>query len=267
MSYNDLWIRDLGARYGVALLAILAIVFWMASRWPKMRESWYRDYLIGFEVECSDLAAFHKRRLFEPLHCLISADETLRDVGRIRILEIGVKTGENIAFYPDDCHLVGVDLNKRLADHLFHDENAWRFRHIFVEQTIVGDGSRLGQTIPSGSVDAVVTTRTLCSVESPAAVLREIRRVLVQGGTYFFMEHTPDPRQGTLIRWLQMFWSRSGIWPSLYGGCRPDFDPIPSIEMAGFEQVTWRRAALHGDTSRPHHLALTRHHIIGTAIR
>ncbi|XP_046590009.1 methyltransferase-like protein 7A [Neodiprion lecontei] len=267
MSTADLWVRELGARYGLVLIIVIVIATWAYSRWSKVRKVWYRDHLVGFETECSTLARFHKRRLFEPLHSLVSADSALRDLGRIRILEIGVKTGENIPFYPEACHLIGVDWNKKLADYLFHDDYAWRFQHVFVERTLVGDGSRLSRAIPSESIDAVVTTRTLCSVKSPSAVLREIRRVLVPGGAYFFMEHTPDPERGTLIYWLQAFWSRSRIWPYLYGGCRPDFDPIKSIESAGFKEVRWGRATLHGDVSKPHHLALTRHHMIGTAIR
>lgn len=96
MSYIDLWVRDLGAHYGLMVIISLIIILCVVSRWSKVRETWYRDYLIGFETECSDLAAFHKRRLFEPLKCLVSADEVLRDLGRIRILEIGVKTGSLI---------------------------------------------------------------------------------------------------------------------------------------------------------------------------
>ncbi|XP_046472317.1 thiol S-methyltransferase TMT1A-like isoform X2 [Neodiprion pinetum] len=179
MSTADLWVRELGARYGLVLIIVIVIATWAYSRWSKVRKVWYRDHLVGFETECSTLARFHKRRLFEPLHSLVSADSALRDLGRIRILEIGVKTGENIPFYPEACHLIGVDWNRKLADYLFHDDYAWRFQHVFVERTLVGDGSRLSRAIPSESIDAVVTTRTLCSVKSPSAVLREIRRVLV----------------------------------------------------------------------------------------
>jgi ubiquinone/menaquinone biosynthesis C-methylase UbiE len=47
-----------------------------------------------------------------------------------------------------------------------------------LEKFIISSGEKL-QGVPSNSVDIVVATMVLCSVENARNVLREIRRVLV----------------------------------------------------------------------------------------
>ena len=86
-------------------------------------------------------------------------------------------TGENIQFYPDSTRLIGVDRNLRLPEYLTKGNRSWQFSHIIIERLIVGDGSCLRE-VPTGYVDAVVTTRSLCSVISLQSTLREIHRVL-----------------------------------------------------------------------------------------
>lgn len=78
------------------------------------------------------------------------------------------------------------------------------------------------------------------------------------------MEHVPD-REGTFARWLQTFLTKTKIWPSLFGGCRLDANPIEDIENAGFKDIVWECQTLEGFVSQPYHLFLTRHHIFGTA--
>ena len=55
--------------------------------------------------------------------------------------------------------------------------------------------------LPDDSADTVISSLVLCSVQDPAAVLAEVRRILRPGGTFRFLEHVvaaarhADPRR------------------------------------------------------------------------
>ncbi|XP_076673605.1 thiol S-methyltransferase TMT1A-like [Andrena cerasifolii] len=265
MSNSDLWIRDLITNYGLLSIVLILTAFWIYRKWSDLQKSVYRGYLTGFEVECAELALPYKKYLFELLQNVVSNDCVLRSMGCIRLLEIGVKTGENIQFYPDSTHLIGVDRNLRLAEYLIKGNRSWQFSHIIIEHLIIGDGGHMDD-VPAGYVDVVVTTRSLCSVTSIESTLKEIRRVLSPGGRYLFIEHVPES-EGTFVRWLQKVLSQTGIWPSFFGGCHLDVDPIVHIKNAGFDRVTWDTFTLEGYVSQSFHLTLSRRHVLGVAVR
>ncbi|XP_014469089.1 PREDICTED: methyltransferase-like protein 7A isoform X2 [Dinoponera quadriceps] len=241
MSNNDLWIRDILASYGVIAMIILCIVIWIIRELPKLRRNTYKAHLLGFEMECAELASLYKEHLFKVLQC------------------------ENIRFYPEGTHLIGVDWNTKLGEYLVKSGRSWQFSHVIIERLIVGDGSSL-EGIPTGCVDVVVTTRSLCSVKSVRSTLQEIHRVLAQGGKYIFVEHVLE-KEDTFVRWLQIALTRTGIWPSLFGDCRLDADCVTEIENTGFEKVSWTSLALEGYVSHPLHLFLSRQHVFGIATR
>ena len=55
------------------------------------------------------------------------------------------------------------------------------------------------------SFDCAVSTLVLCSVDSPAAVLTEIVRVLKPAGRLFFMEHVLAKERPQLVKWQKLF--------------------------------------------------------------
>ncbi|XP_074102862.1 thiol S-methyltransferase TMT1B-like [Cotesia typhae] len=264
MATCDIWIRNIISIYGLLLIIMLIIYYFVNSKWCKLTNYIYRSHLLGFESECAEVAVPYKRRLFESLNNLESYDKFLRFNNCIRVLEIGVKTGQNIQFYPNGTHLIGVDWNYKLKEYLTESDHAWQFSHIEIEKLIIGDGSCLIKDIPNNYLDAVVTTRSLCSVSSVPEVLKEIRRVLAPGGVYLFLEHIPDTKDA-LTRWLQGFLTKTKIWPSLFGDCRLDSNPLKFIQSANFKSVEWEKIKLRGYVSQPYRLNLTCYHIMGTA--
>jgi len=87
--------------------------------------------------------------------------------------------------------------------------------------------------LPDASVDAVVCTWVLCTVDDPAAVLREVRRVLRPGGQFVFIEHVAAPSGP--VRVVQRLVHRPWRWT--FEGCHTQRDTAAAIRAAGFAAV------------------------------
>lgn len=96
MSVYDVWVRDTLSRYGIITVTAVLVIVWVKVKWPKFKQYVYKSYLVGFEAECAELASPYKTKLFSLIEQRQSRDAFLRSVGRIRILEIGVKTGTKL---------------------------------------------------------------------------------------------------------------------------------------------------------------------------
>ncbi|GFS16668.1 methyltransferase-like protein 7A [Elysia marginata] len=93
----------------------------------------------------------------------------------LSILEIGIGSGENFQYYPRGVHFSCVEPNH-------HYDSVWKkklekFRHIRLDECF-HLGAEDMPDVKSNMYDVVVCTLVLCSVMDPAAVLREIHRVL-----------------------------------------------------------------------------------------
>lgn len=90
------------------------------------------------------------------------------------------------------------------------------------------DGALLA--LPDQSVDAVVSTWTMCTIPDLEAALREIARVLRPTGSLHFVEHSvaPTTRVARVQHAIQPWWGR------LAGGCHVDRDIPATITGAGF---------------------------------
>jgi ubiquinone/menaquinone biosynthesis C-methylase UbiE len=87
--------------------------------------------------------------------------------------------------------------------------------------------------LESGSVDAVVTTFTLCTIPEPARAIAEFRRVLKPGGEYRFLEHgaSPDP---AVLRWQNRL---NPIQNVIGGGCNLNRPVERLVRESGFSTV------------------------------
>lgn len=98
-------------------------------------------------------------------------------------------------------------------------------------QTDIRQG--FGEDIPfaSDSFDTVVCTFTLCSVESQAQTLRELRRILKPGGRLLYAEHGRAPDQ-SVRKWQGRI---EPVWKRMAGGCHLTRPVTSAIAEGGFE--------------------------------
>lgn len=168
------------------------------------------------------------------------------------VVEIGPGTGTNMRFYPDGVSVIGIEPNPNMQPHLREKAKAHEvdleIRTLHAEHLDLDDAS----------VDGVVATLVLCSVDDPVAVLDEIVRVLRPGGTFFFMDHVVAPAR-SITRRVQAVVKRPHRW--MFQGCTVDRRTTELIRAAGFASVD-----IHEIDTGPTGLYV-RHQIIGTAAR
>ncbi|CAL4967061.1 unnamed protein product [Urochloa decumbens] len=166
----------------------------MLERVHPSRPDWYEEFYAtamdqGMKSYEAEIAGY-KAKLFAQLSA----------AGK-NILELGVGTGPNFKFYAsnDGVNVIGVDPNKHME--------------VYARSAAVSAGlppssftfkRGVAEALPSedNSMDVVIGTLVLCSVNNIDMALREICRVLKPGGLYLFVEHVAAP-DGSLLRFVQ----------------------------------------------------------------
>lgn len=159
---------------------------------------------------------------------------------RGRVLEVGVGSGLNLAFYDPAkvTELCGVDPSTPLLDRARVRAGA-----VEIKSTLV-HASAEALPFDDASFDTVLVTYSLCSVTNVARALSEMRRVLRAEGQMLFIEHglSPEPDVARWQRLLTPAWRRVG------GGCCLDRDVRAELRAAGF--FTADVSAHYGESPR-----------------
>ncbi len=145
-----------------------------------------------------------------------------------RVLEIGFGSGLNLPHYSEQVTellaLEPSELSRRLA--------AKRVAAAPFPVCFVGlDGADI--PLEDASVDCVTCTWTLCTIPDVEQALREVRRVLVPGGEFLFLEHGASRiekvrRLQDRLNPVQRCWA---------GGCNLNRAIDELVRAAGFEAV------------------------------
>ena len=143
-----------------------------------------------------------------------------------RVVEIGAGTGLNVGHYPDgiaDLVLVEPEpaMRRRLERRLQRQARTARIVDAPAERLPLADAS----------VDTVVSTLVLCTVDDPASALREIARVLRPNGRLLFIEHV---RADSKLRaaWQDRLFEP---WRRFGGGCHCNRATVELMRASGFE--------------------------------
>ncbi len=142
------------------------------------------------------------------------------------VLEIGIGTGLNLAYYDKTrvTRITGVDPAAQMQALARQ-----RSLDIGIPVDMVAVDVR-GIHADAGRFDTIVMTFTLCSIEDPIPALREMKRVLGDGGRLLFCEHGLATEQGVKA-WQHCL---TPWWKPLAGGCHLNRDIPALIQEAGF---------------------------------
>lgn len=142
------------------------------------------------------------------------------------VFELGCGGGLNQRFYETGAvtSFAGIDPSGKLLDYARGEAE----RKGWAADIRQGVGEAL--PFAEASFDTAVCTFTLCSVEDPARVLAELRRVLKPGGRLLFLEHGRAPDDG-VVKWQRRI---EPMWKPLMGGCRLTRPVTSGIATAGF---------------------------------
>ena len=169
------------------------------------------------------------------------------------VVELGAGVGANFDYVPAGARLVAVEPNRAM-----HEGLRTRAAARDIELVLVGSGA---ERVPlaDGSVDDIVCSLVLCTVDDQDAVLAEVRRLLRPGGRFRFVEHVAAPRWSPR-RLLQAILRRPWCW--VYEGCQICRDTATAIERAGFSSVQIDRGRFRRSLFVPVNTAIS-----GVAVR
>ena len=175
-------------------------------------------FFSAFEGYINHISRRHKKAAFS----YVSGDV---------VVELGAGTGANFGFLRRGTVVHAVEPRRAMHDRLREaaDEAG-------VELHIQPSGAeRLD--LPDASVDEVICSLVLCTVDDPQAVVAEVLRVLRPGGRFRFVEHVaaPDGIRAVVQRAIRRPWG----W--LFEGCDPHRRTPELIEAAGFSSVEIQR--------------------------
>ncbi|WP_288105822.1 class I SAM-dependent methyltransferase [Limnobacter sp.] len=144
-----------------------------------------------------------------------------------KVLEIGIGTGLNMRFYDSKKVKSVLGLDPAMQMHRLARR---RIQQAGLDVQLLGLSAN---SIPldDHSIDTIVMTYTLCSIDDPVPALREMRRVLKPEGKLLFCEHgiAPDAKVASLQNRLQP------VWGKLAGGCHLNRDIPALLNEAGFK--------------------------------
>jgi phosphatidylethanolamine/phosphatidyl-N-methylethanolamine N-methyltransferase len=104
------------------------------------------------------------------------------------ILEIGVGTGKNFAFYPRNARITAIDFSAKM---LAQAKRKSERKKIFVD---LAQQDAESLCYADNSFDTVIASFVFCSVPAPHKGLKEAYRVLKPGGQLVLLEHVLSSR-------------------------------------------------------------------------
>ena len=139
-----------------------------------------------------------------------------------KVLEVGVGTGQNIIYYPENSDITAIDFSERMLEKAKEkaDKSGRKvdFRLMNVQKL----------DFPDNTFDTVVTTCVFCSVPDPVKGLMEIKRVCKDNGKIIMLEHVKSQKR-VLGHLMDLFNPLSVV----IAGANINRDTIGNLKKAG----------------------------------
>lgn len=100
-----------------------------------------------------------------------------------KVLEVGVGTGKNVQYYPENVEVTAIDFSKNMLEFAREKANKYGKK---VDLRLMDLQSL---EFPDETFDTVITTCVFCSVPDPVKSLQEIQRVCKKDGQIIMLEH------------------------------------------------------------------------------
>ncbi len=157
---------------------------------------------------------------------------------RGEVLEVGIGSGLNLPFY-DTAKVQkvwGLEPSPEMRRMAEGVARGVALEVAFLE--LPGEAIPL----PDHSVDTVLVSYTLCTIDDAALALQQIRRVLKPGAELLFCEHGLAPDDG-VARWQNRI---DPLWSKVSGGCHLNRPIDVLIASAGFRMAELETMYLPG---------------------
>ncbi len=144
-----------------------------------------------------------------------------------RILEVGVGTGINLALYPKDCAIVGIDLSGSMLEKARERAVRKGTRDVRLLEMDAAD-----MKFPDNAFDIVYAPYLISVVPDPVRVANEMCRVCRAGGKIIFLNHfrSPNPILSRIERIICPL--------TIHIGFKSDLDLPGFLAQAGLSPVS-----------------------------
>lgn len=143
-----------------------------------------------------------------------------------KVLEVGIGTGKNIPYYPDNIDITAIDFSSKMLERA-------RIKATNLNKKVnilLIDAQQMD--FPDNTFDSVFTTCVFCSVPDPVQGLEEVRRVCNPDGKIIMIEHVRSEKK-VIGAFMDMI---NPVFVNLYG-VNINRRTISNIKTAGFIHV------------------------------
>jgi phosphatidylethanolamine/phosphatidyl-N-methylethanolamine N-methyltransferase len=142
------------------------------------------------------------------------------------ILEVGVGTGKNFDYYPDNARITAIDFSKEMLNQAIQKKHR---KNISVELELMDIQSLC---FADNSFDIVIASFVFCSVPQPLKGLKELYRVCKPGGRVLLLEHVLSSRP-----WLAGLMKLINPVVLALAGANINRNTVKNVQACAFEWV------------------------------
>jgi len=183
----------------------------MSSFYSKLFAKLYDKFMISFE----ERIAKDRKRMLQNLSG--------------NVLDVGSGTGVNFAHFNTKANVIAVEPSKPMLDKSVKKVNGKKIELLNLD---IND-EKLHQIIEENSLDAIVSTLVLCTIQNPDLALDNFKKWLKPEGKLIIIEHIHSNKKRKAI-FESMF---NPLWKIIAEGCNLNRHTDELIKSKGFKPI------------------------------